>query len=79
MKTRIAATFGVLALWLFFWLTIEGSLPGVASYAEELQSTGVGDSIMQNLMNDHMRLPAVFSFMVLAMLWAPVIESKLNG
>ena len=79
MKTRIAATLAVLALWLVFWLTFAGNLPAIAAYTEELRSTSVGDSVMQTLMSEHMRLPAVVSFMILAVLWAPVIESKLNG
>ena len=78
MKSRICATISLIALWSLFLLTIAGWLPRLASYTEDLRlNSSAADSIIQTLMSEHMRLPGVFSCMLLAVLWAPVIESKL--
>jgi hypothetical protein len=79
MASRVLATCGLLSLWLLFFFTLEGSLPALLRYIHDLQGNYLADYVMRATMRDHMQLPAVISFMALAVLWAPVIDDKLES
>jgi hypothetical protein len=78
MLSRILASLGAISVWTIVFTALDDDIPAFAAYAHALQSGNTwADTMIQTLMRDHVQIPSVLTLMLLAVLWAPVLDRVL--
>lgn len=78
MLSRILASLGAISVWTIVFTALDDDISTFATYARELQSGNTwADTVIQTLMRDHVQIPSVLTLMLLAVLWAPVLDRAL--